>query len=149
MLKPDIFSCALTSHRHLIDRRISVDRDKIPGPHSPGIVPSDDQLSDIALCLKKRKVLTPVLLAEDQRVLAGAGLAEAAILLGSKTVPAYRLADLSADDLRIYAKSLLRYADIAQIDREVFRADVDRVVALAETVDRTDTPNSNGCGKPA
>lgn len=123
-----------TSHRSLVDRRRSAEIDTLIAGHSLCAAPTQDEIAKIVGTLKARPVITPVLVDGKGHVIAGQGLVDAVKRLGCDTMPVYYLRDLSADDLHAYAGSLMRYADFLEIDRDVFRADTDRVTALADIV---------------
>jgi len=63
---------------------------------------SKKQLRQIADSIERFGFTNPVLVSDDGEIIAGHGRAEAAKLLGMKTVPTLRLSHLNAEERRAY-----------------------------------------------
>ena len=136
---------ALWSDRRLADKRHWLDLHGLNNGNNGSPSPSEQNVRILERHLSRRQIITPVLIDQDSNVIAGRGLAEAAIRLGVARIPAYRLEDLTVEDLAIYATSLLRFAVLLNLDREVFLAEANYVRDLAddiEAIKNTQTANA-------
>src|SRR5467141_4459400 len=80
---------------------------------------SPKQIKQIARSIARFGFNNPVLVDDDDQIIAGHGRVEAAKLLGLKTVPTVRLSHLSDDDKRAYILADNRLAEKAGYDNEI------------------------------
>jgi DNA modification methylase len=80
---------------------------------------SPKQIKQIAKSIERFGFNNPVLVDDDDQIIAGHGRVEAAKLLGLKTVPTVRLSHLSEDDKRAYILADNRLAEKAGYDNEI------------------------------
>jgi hypothetical protein len=80
---------------------------------------STKQIRQIARSIERFGFNNPVLVDDDDQIIAGHGRVEAAKLLGLKTVPTVRLSHLSEDDKRAYILADNRLAEKAGYDNEI------------------------------
>ena len=123
---------ALWSDRRLADKRHWLDLHGLNSGRNGSPPPSEHDVLALERHLSRRRIFTPVLIDHDRNVIAGRGLAEAAKRLGADGISAYQLEDLTVEDLAIYATSLLRFAVLMNLDREVFQAEASYVRELAD-----------------
>lgn len=135
MKENDASRNALTSHHSLIDRRFNVNPNSLVDNHLLSAKPTEEEVSRFEQCLRSRSVLTPVLIDNEDRIVAGSGLVKAAIRRGCDVISAYRLDEFSAEDLKVYAKSLIRFTELLRLDRDLFRADAEQIGALADIIE--------------
>ena len=98
---------------------------------------SKRQIKQIAASIEKFGFTNPVLVDDDNRILAGHGKVAAAKLLKLQEVPALRLADMSEADKRAYAIADNRLAEKAGWDREVLAIELQALVDLNFEVELT------------
>jgi DNA modification methylase len=80
---------------------------------------SPKQIRQISRSIERFGFNNPVLVDDDDQIIAGHGRVEAAKLLGLKTVPTVRLSHLSEDDKRAYILADNRLAEKAGYDNEI------------------------------
>jgi DNA modification methylase len=80
---------------------------------------SPKQIKQIARSIERFGFNNPVLVDDDDQIIAGHGRVEAAKLLNMKTVPTVRLSHLSDDDKRAYILADNRLAEKAGYDNEI------------------------------
>jgi DNA modification methylase len=80
---------------------------------------SPKQIKQISRSIDRFGFNNPVLVDDDNQIIAGHGRVEAAKLLGLKTVPTVRLSHLSEDDKRAYILADNRLAEKAGYDNEI------------------------------
>jgi DNA modification methylase len=80
---------------------------------------SPKQIRQIARSIERFGFNNPVLVDDDDQIIAGHGRVEAAKLLGLKTIPTVRLSHLSEDDKRAYILADNRLAEKAGYDNEM------------------------------
>src|SRR3954453_18538672 len=80
---------------------------------------SKKQIRQIAGSIERFGFTNPVLISDDDEIVAGHGRVEAAKLLGLKSVPALRLSHLSAAERRAYVLADNKLAQNAGWDREI------------------------------
>jgi hypothetical protein len=81
-------------------------------------------------------VFTPVLIDRKITVIAGHGLVDVAIRIGLDDIPAIRIGDLSVEELEIFAKSMARYFNIAELEHETYLTEARQlhmILALTQT----------------
>ncbi|TXG84448.1 MAG: DNA methylase N-4 [Sphingomonadales bacterium] len=80
---------------------------------------SKKQLEQVAASIRRFGFTNPVLIDEEDGIIAGHGRVEAAKLIGMAEVPTVRLADMSEADIRAYVIADNRLAENAGWDREL------------------------------
>jgi DNA modification methylase len=98
---------------------------------------SKKQLRQIADSIEKFGFTNPVLISDDDEIIAGHGRVEAAKLLGMESVPTLRLSHLSAAQRRAYAIADNKLALNAGWDREVLAIELQSLVDLEFDVEVT------------
>ena len=96
---------------------------------------SRKQIEQIAESIRAFGFAVPILVDEQQRILAGNGRLEAARLLGLDKVPVVILAHLDAAQKRAFVLAENRLAELAGWDRSVLKAELQELVALDLTFD--------------
>ncbi len=91
---------------------------------------SRKQINQIAASIKRFGFNAPVLIDEENGIIAGHGRVEAATLLGLETVPAIRLAHLSDDEKRAYILADNKLATKAGWDRDVLAIEVKHLLEV-------------------
>jgi len=97
----------------------------------------DQQIGQIAASIAEFGFTVPVLVDENNTILAGHGRVEAAKLLGMTEVPTLRLDHLTAADKRAYVIADNRLAELAGWDRETLRIELETLVDLDFDVELT------------
>lgn len=98
---------------------------------------SRKQIRQIADSIKRFDFTNPVLVDEDNGIIAGHGRVEAAKLLGLKAVPALRLAHLSAAEKRAYILADNKLAELAGWDREILAIELQGLIDLDFAIELT------------
>jgi ParB-like chromosome segregation protein Spo0J len=98
---------------------------------------SKKQLRQIAGSIEKFGFTNPVLISDDDEIIAGHGRVEAAKLLGMESVPTLRLSHLSAAQRRAYVIADNKLALNAGWDREVLAIELQSLVDLEFDVEVT------------
>jgi ParB-like nuclease domain len=94
---------------------------------------SKSQIEQIANSINRFGFITPIVVDRQNRIRAGHGRAEAAELIGLKTVPIIRLTDLSEIELRAYALADNRIAESAGWNKELLAVEIHELqIALPE-----------------
>jgi len=91
---------------------------------------SDRQIEQIAASMSRFGFTNPVLVDEDDRIVAGHGRIEAARRLGITEVPVIRLAHLTAQELRAYALADNKLAANAGWDPEILQIEFAELSAM-------------------
>src|SRR5258708_31565972 len=91
---------------------------------------SPKQIKQISRSIERFGFNNPVLVDDDDQIIAGHGRVEAAKLLGLKTIPTVRLSHLSADDKRAYILADNRLADKAGHDNEMLAIELQHLADL-------------------
>lgn len=94
---------------------------------------SPKQIRQISRSIDRFGFNNPVLVDDDDQIIAGHGRVEAAKLLGLKTVPTVRLSHLSEDDKRAYILADNRLAEKAGYDNETLAIDCSIWLMLVST----------------
>lgn len=97
------------------------------------------QLEQIAASIRRFDFTNPVLIDEDDGIIAGHGRIEAAKLVGMSEVPTVRLADMSDADIRAYVIADNRLAENAGWDRELLGLELQYLSELEIDFDVTIT----------
>lgn len=97
------------------------------------------QLRCIAHSIKKLGFLNPVLVDNNNRIIAGHGRVEAGKLLGMTTVPAIRIEHLTDDQVRAYIIADNRLAELAGWDKEILKTELQHLVSVDVDLDVTVT----------
>lgn len=97
------------------------------------------QLDQIAASIRRFGFTNPVLVDEDDGIIAGHGRVEAAKLIGMTEVPTLRLADMSEADIRAYVIADNRLAENAGWDRELLGLELKYLSELDIDFDATIT----------
>ena len=88
------------------------------------------QIRQIAASIERFGFNNPILIDRSAAIVAGHGRAEAAKLLGLKSVPTLRLEDLSEDEIRAYVIADNRLAENAGWDRELLAIELQGLIEL-------------------
>jgi DNA modification methylase len=91
---------------------------------------SRKQIKLIASSIERFGFTNPVLLSDDDEIIAGHGRVEAAIALGMEHVPALRLSHLSADERRAYVLADNRLAEHAGWDQDILAIELQALVDI-------------------
>jgi DNA modification methylase len=91
---------------------------------------STKQITQIAASIRRFGFVSPVLLTDDDTVLAGHGRLAAARSLGMASVPTIRLSHLSAVERRAYALADNRLAELAGWDEDLLAIELQELAAL-------------------
>lgn len=114
------------------------------------------QIKQIAAAIKEFGFTNPVLVDEEDRILAGHGRLAAAKLLGLKTIPTVRLSHLSEAQKRAYILADNRLAEKAGWDKAILAIELQHLVELDYQVELTGFAvkdisvvlDETGAGKP-
>lgn len=98
---------------------------------------SPKQIKQIARSIERFGFNNPVLIDDDDQIIAGHGRVEAAKLLKMKTVPCVRLSHLSDADKRAYVLADNRLAEKSGWDNEVLAIELQHLVDVGFDVDLT------------
>ena len=98
---------------------------------------SKKQIRQIAKSIEKFGFNNPVLVDDDNQIIAGHGRAEAAKLLNISKVPTVRLSHLSDDEKRAYILADNRLAEKAGWDREIVLTELQHLVEIGFDLDLT------------
>ena len=98
---------------------------------------SRKQIRQIAESIRRFGFTTPILIDDDDGMIAGHGRVEAAKLLGLSGVPALRLSHLSAAEKRAYVLADNRLAEKAGWDREMLAIELQGLIDLDFEVELT------------
>ena len=112
--------------------------DLIPYPYNARIH-SKRQIRQIASSVQSFGFTNPVLIANDNTIVAGHGRVEAARLLGMKLVPTIRLENLTKQQIRAYVLADNRLAEKAGWDKEILSIELQHLVLNDEGLDVTIT----------
>jgi ParB-like chromosome segregation protein Spo0J len=91
---------------------------------------SKKQITQIARSIERFGFTNPVLISDENEIIAGHGRVEGARMLGIAKVPTIRLSHLSAADLRAYVIADNRLAQNAGWDREVLAIELQALTDL-------------------
>ncbi|MEM5494463.1 DNA methyltransferase [Hoeflea sp. AS16] len=91
---------------------------------------SKKQVRQIADSIRRFGFCNPVLIAEDNTIIAGHGRVEAAKLIGMTEVPVRRLSHLSKDEVRAYILADNKLAENAGWDRELLAIEMQGLIDL-------------------
>jgi len=91
---------------------------------------SKKQIRQIADSIKRFGFTNPVLISDDNEIIAGHGRVEAAKLIGLKNVPTVRLSHLDAAQRRAYVLADNKLALNAGWDREVLAIELQALIDL-------------------
>jgi ParB-like chromosome segregation protein Spo0J len=98
---------------------------------------SKKQIRQIADSIRKFGFTNPVLIGDDDEIIAGHGRVEAAKLIGLQTVPAVRLSHLDAAQRRAYVLADNKLALNAGWDREILAIELQALIELDFDVEFT------------
>src|SRR4051812_28272944 len=98
---------------------------------------SKKQIRQIAGSIGRFGFTNPVLVSDDDEIVAGHGRVEAAKLLGLKSVPALRLSHLSAAERRAYVLADNKLAQNAGWDREMLAIELQGLIDLDFDIELT------------
>jgi ParB-like chromosome segregation protein Spo0J len=98
---------------------------------------SPKQIKQIARSIDRFGFNNPVLIDDDDQILAGHGRVEAAKQLRMKTVPCVRLSHLSEADKRAYVLADNRLAEKAGWDNEILAIELQQLVDVGFDIDLT------------
>ena len=98
---------------------------------------SKKQLRQIAKSIERFGFTNPILISDENEIIAGHGRVKAAKLLGRSKVPALRLSHLSAAERRAYVLADNKLAQNAGWDREILAIELQALVDIDFDVDLT------------
>jgi hypothetical protein len=98
---------------------------------------SRKQIRQIAESIKRFGFCNPILVDDNNQIIAGHGRVEAAKLLGLMTAPALRLSHLSAIEQRAYLIADNRLAEMAGWDRDMLATELQALIDLNFNVELT------------
>jgi DNA modification methylase len=98
---------------------------------------SRKQIRQIAKSLERFGFCNPILVDDDNQIIAGHGRWEAARLLGLDKVPVVRLSHLSDDDKRAYIIADNRLSEMAGWDREILAIELQHLIDIGFDVELT------------
>src|SRR6266480_5644813 len=98
---------------------------------------SPKQIRQIARSIERFGFNNPVLVDDDDQIIAGHGRVEAAKLLNMKTVPTVRLSHLSEAEKKAYILADNRLAEKAGWDNEILAIELQQLVDLGFDIDLT------------
>jgi DNA modification methylase len=98
---------------------------------------SRKQIKQIAASIERFGFTNPILVSDDREIIAGHGRAEAARILGIKTVPTLALSHLSAEERRAYVLADNKLALNAGWDREILALELEGLIDLGFDVSVT------------
>ena len=98
---------------------------------------SRKQVRQIAKSIERFGFCNPVLIDDDNQIIAGHGRVEAAKLLGIDKVPAVRLSHLGEDEKRAYVLADNRLAEKAGWDREILTIELQHLIEAGFEVELT------------
>lgn len=111
-------------------------KDLLPYPRNAR-THSRKQIRQIAKSISRFGFCNPLLVDDDNRIIAGHGRKEAADSLGLGEVPAIRLSHLSPDEMRAYILADNRLAEKAGWDREILAIELQHLVDIGFEIDLT------------
>lgn len=125
---PDLFFNSPMVAKPLRDKLFRIDpADLHPDFRPLGELDSDD-IAEVERSLLDIGVLTPVLIDDDNTIVAGQGLVDVALNLGLEDIPAIRLSDLSEEDCQTFFRMMYRFYSNANIDWEIFQIDAQQIL---------------------
>ena len=98
---------------------------------------SPKQIKQISRSIERFGLNNPVLIDDDDQIIAGHGRVEAAKLLKMKTIPCVRLSHLSESDKRAYILADNRLAEKAGWDNEILAIELQHLVDVGFDIDLT------------
>ncbi|MEQ1899241.1 MAG: DNA methyltransferase [Devosia sp.] len=98
---------------------------------------SKKQISQIADSIRRFGFTNPVLISDDNEIIAGHGRVAAARLLGIEAVPALRLSHLSAEERRAYVLADNKLAENAGWDAEILAIELQALTELGFDLELT------------
>lgn len=111
-----------------------------------GVDLTQSQIVRLANKLKKADVGVPILVDENNNVVACAALVLALRHIGYDGVLAYKQINMTAGELQSYANTIEYFAKLAQINTALIRDDIDRVRAIATCIVNDDPNGTVGAG---
>lgn len=96
---------------------------------------SKRQIRQIAASIERFQFTNPVLVDDDNVIVAGHGRVEAAKLLGIDTIPVRRLSHLSPDEIRAYRIADNRFAELAGWDSAILAIELQHLAAIEFKMD--------------
>jgi DNA modification methylase len=95
------------------------------------------QVAQIAESIKRFGFTNPVLITDDNMIIAGHGRVEAAKLIGMTQVPVRRLSHLSKDEVRAYILADNKLAENAGWDRDILAIELQALIDIDFEIDLT------------
>ena len=102
-----------------------VEIDKIIPYVNNAKIHTDEQIDLIAGSIKEFGFLNPIILSEDNEIIAGHGRFMAAKKLGLKVVPVIRAEDLTPAQIKAYRLADNRLAELAEWDTELLKVEIE------------------------
>ena len=100
---------------------------------------SKKQIRQIADSIERFGFINPILVDQDDTIVAGQGRVDAARLLGIETVPTIRLEDLTENEIRAYVIADNRLAELAGWNRELLAIELQGLIEVDLDFDVTIT----------
>lgn len=114
----------------LRDRLFRVNPENLNRDFQPMGELDDEDISEIVKTLCVMGFLTPVLIDGDNVIIAGQGLADAAMQTTLEDIPALRLEDLDAEDRKIYFRMMHHFFKISGLDPKFFRIEAQHILSF-------------------
>ncbi|HEX7822011.1 MAG TPA: ParB/Srx family N-terminal domain-containing protein [Sphingobium sp.] len=129
----------METQRGPLDRGDLVEREiALLKPHARNArTHSKKQVRQIANSIEKFGFTNPVLIDDNDRIIAGHGRVEAAKLLGRSHVPVLRLGGISEADRRAYVMADNRLAELAGWDTDILSLELGEIAELVPDFDLT------------
>ena len=90
----------------------------------------EEDISEIVETLCVMGFLTPVLIDRDNVIIAGQGLADAAMQTDLEDIPALRLDDLDAEERKTYFLMMHHFFKISELDPKIFRIEAQLILSF-------------------
>ena len=121
--------------QELWDRLLRVDPYALDCQFSPAAERSVEYVTELTNAVINIGVFTPVLVDENDIVVAGHGLVDAATRIGLEDIPAIRIEGLSAEEWEIYTKSMARFFSLGEVPFETFLSEARPIMELKAIYD--------------
>jgi hypothetical protein len=114
----------------LRDRLYRVNPEALTRDYQPmGKLDAED-ISEIVQAISTMGFLNPVLVDDENVIVAGQGLVEAAARIGLDDIPALRLKDLDDFERRLYFHMTHHFYESAGLDPEIFRLEAQHILSF-------------------
>ncbi len=114
----------------LRDRLFRVNPENLTRDFQPMGELDEEAISEIVETLCVMGFLTPVLIDGNNVIVAGQGLANAAMQTTLEDIPVLRLEELDAEDRKIYFLMLHHFFKISGLDMKIFRIEAQQILSF-------------------